>query len=62
MSGDQSPVRAGESLVLGNGRQLSLDGQLDDAGLPEKAYARMEESGRFTGEITADQANVRTRS
>jgi hypothetical protein len=50
MSDDLSTVRAGETLVLGNGQQLNLDGKLDDAGLPENAYARMEESGRFTGE------------
>lgn len=47
---DLSPVRAGESLTLGNGQQLDLNGELDDAGLPATAYARLEESGRFTGE------------
>lgn len=50
MSDDASPVRAGESLILGSGAQLNLDGSVDDAGLPALAYARMEESGRFTGE------------
>lgn len=48
--GNLSQVRSGETLVLGNGQQLSLDAQLDDAGLPPEAYARMEESGRYTGE------------
>jgi hypothetical protein len=47
---DESLVRAGEPLVLGNGQQLDLGGPLDEAGLPEQAYTRMEESGRFTGE------------
>jgi hypothetical protein len=48
---DLSVVRAGETLILGNGQQLELAGQqLDDAGLPPSSYARMEESGRFTGE------------
>lgn len=51
MPDELSQVRAGESLELGNGQQLALDGQiLDDAGLPPQAYARMEESGRYTGE------------
>jgi hypothetical protein len=50
MSNDLSQVRSGETLTLGNGRQLELTGELDDAGLPPSAYARMEESGRYTGE------------
>lgn len=50
MGDDLSTVRAGETLILGNGKQLSLAGELDDAGLPANAYARLEESGRFTGE------------
>lgn len=50
MSEDLSQIRAGESLVLGNGQQLSLAGELDDAGLPAQAYERLEETGRYTGE------------
>lgn len=50
MPEDLSQVRAGAPLVLGNGQQLELVGELDDAGLPAQAYARMEESGRYTGE------------
>lgn len=50
MSENLSTVRTGESLTLGNGQQLALIGDLDDAGLPAEAYHRLEESGRFTGE------------
>jgi hypothetical protein len=38
-----------ESLVLGNGEQLALL-EVDDAGLPQEAYAMAEASGRFTGD------------
>lgn len=50
MSEDPSLVRAGDSLILGNGQQLDLTGGVDEAGLPATAYARGEEAGRFTGE------------
>ena len=42
-------ISQSESLILGNGAQLSLI-QVDDAGLPADVYARNEASGRFTGE------------
>jgi hypothetical protein len=50
MPDDASIVRAGETLLTGRGEQLSLAGELDEAGLPAEAYARLEERGRFTGE------------
>lgn len=46
---DASPVRAGESLVLGSGRQLDLI-DADECGLPASAYARSEDRGRWTGD------------
>lgn len=46
---DASPVRAGESLMLGSGRQLALL-DVDEAGLPPAAYARSEDRGRWTGD------------
>jgi len=50
MSGqDLSTVRAGTSLILGNGEQLPLI-DVDEAGLPAGAYASLEQRGRFTGE------------
>lgn len=47
---DASVVRAGETLLTGRGAQLSLLGEVDEAGLPAAAYTRIEERGRFTGE------------
>ena len=46
---DASPVRAGESMILGSGAQLPLM-DLDAVGLPASAYANEEARGRFTGE------------
>lgn len=46
---DASPVRSGESLILGNGAQLSLI-DADEYGLPPGAYARSEDRGRWTGD------------
>lgn len=46
---DASPVRAGDSMLLGNGTQLRLL-DVDEAGLPAQAYADLEARGRFTGE------------
>lgn len=46
---DLSPVRAGESLLLGSGQQLQLV-DVDEVGLPAAAYASTEQRGRFTGE------------
>lgn len=46
---DASPVRAGTSMMLGNGHQLQLV-DVDEAGLPAAAYADFEARGRFTGE------------
>jgi len=44
-------MSTGESLLLGNGQQLTLlEDQSDHAGLPPEAYALAEASGRFTGE------------
>lgn len=42
-------MSAGESLVLGDSRQLALL-EPDDAGLPAQAYELGEQAGRFTGE------------
>lgn len=40
-----------ESLILGDGRQLTLLGaELDEAGLPDVVYAASDAAGRFTGE------------
>jgi hypothetical protein len=46
---DASPVRAGDTLILGNGAQLHLINP-DEVGLPASAYASEEQRGRFTGE------------
>jgi len=47
---DASPVRANsDSMLLGNGTQLQLV-DVDEAGLPAKAYEDFEARGRFTGE------------
>lgn len=44
-------IEDSQSLILGNGQQLSLlDAQLDDAGLPPEAYEQSESFGRFTGD------------
>lgn len=42
-------TQEGTSLLLGNGTQLDLI-DVDEAGLPEQAYAMAESAGRFTGE------------
>lgn len=42
-------MKAGESLILGSGEQLSLV-EVDEHGLPPSAYALGEASGRFTGD------------
>lgn len=39
-----------DSLILGNGTQLQLIGDLEELGLPPEAYAEREAAGRFTGE------------
>lgn len=46
---DAQSVPAGESLILGSGRQLALL-DVDDVGLPPSAYTRSEDRGRWTGD------------